>query len=60
MDGKPSDQEYSERETAQRADAALRVALSTRPKPHSESKVGKPSGKRRKSPKRKKITANSA
>jgi hypothetical protein len=47
MDGKLPDHEYSEREIAQRADAALRVALSTPPKPHSESKLGKPSGKRK-------------
>ena len=42
--------EYSEREAAQRRDAALRVALTTPPKPHSESKGAKPKGKRRKSP----------
>ena len=44
MGSKPSDreQEYSEQETAKRADTALRVALSTPPKPHSESKIGKP------------------
>jgi len=41
MGSKPFDQEqeYSERETAKRADAALRVALSTPRKPH-EMKVG--------------------
>jgi hypothetical protein len=48
MGGKSSDrdQEYSERETARRADVALRVALNTPHKPHSESKIGKPRAKR--------------
>ncbi len=38
--------EYSEKETARRADAALRVALNTPHKPH------KPIGKKKASPKR--------
>ena len=48
----PSDQgtEYSRRETAERADAALRVALNTPPKPHAESKIRKPNRKRTRSP----------
>jgi len=36
------DPELSQEETARRADAALRVALNTPPKSHSESKIGKP------------------
>jgi hypothetical protein len=39
---KDSDQ-YSEEETQRRANAALRVALNTPHKPHSESKLGKKS-----------------
>ncbi len=45
MGEKSSDQEYSAAETAKRADAALRIALQTPPKPHSESKIGKPKPK---------------
>jgi hypothetical protein len=55
MSGKHSDRdrdEYSETETARRANAALRVALNTPHKPHSESKIGKPSAKRKASPQR--------
>jgi hypothetical protein len=48
----PQPEEYSKEETARRADAALRAALATPPKPHSESKIGKPSRKRRTTPKR--------
>ena len=33
-----NDQEFSEAEIKQRADAALRVALNTRPKPHEKMK----------------------
>lgn len=40
MDDKPSryEAEHDEQETKRRADAALRVALNTRPKAHSEMK----------------------
>jgi hypothetical protein len=41
MGEKSSDHEYSAAETAKRADAALRVALGMRPKPHEEMKIGK-------------------
>jgi hypothetical protein len=44
---------FTPEETARRADAALRVALTTRPKPHSESKIKKPRGKKAGSPGRK-------
>jgi len=47
---KPSE-EYSAEETARRANAALRIALSTPPKPH------KPIGKKAKSPRRKAASA---
>jgi len=52
-----SSEEYDAEETARRADAALRVALRTPPKPHSESKIGKPSRKRRRSPSRRAASA---
>jgi hypothetical protein len=42
------DEEYSVEETERRANAALRVALNTPPKPH------KPIGKKKKSPKERK------
>jgi len=38
---KPSDELYSEQETTQRAEAALKRMLSTPPKLHSEMKLGK-------------------
>ncbi len=44
------DDQYSEAETEQRREAALKRMLSTPHKPHSESKIGKPRGKPRKSP----------
>jgi hypothetical protein len=47
--------EYSKAETTRRADNALRVALSTPHKPHSQSKVSKPSAKRKMSPGRAKL-----
>jgi hypothetical protein len=37
--------QYSEQETAERREAALKRMLSTPPKPHSEMKIGKPRGK---------------
>jgi hypothetical protein len=43
MGAKPSDEPYSEKETIQRREAALKRMLSTPHKPHSESKLGKKS-----------------
>ncbi len=47
-----AEQSSSEEETARRANAALRVALNTPHKRHSESKIGKPGGKPKASPRR--------
>jgi hypothetical protein len=41
MSRKPSDDTYTERETAQRRDAVIKRMLATPPKPHSEMKLGK-------------------
>jgi hypothetical protein len=38
---KPSDDQYSEQETARRRDAVIKRMLNTPPKPHSEMKMGK-------------------
>jgi hypothetical protein len=38
-------EQYSEQETKRRRDAVIKRMLATPPKPHSEMKVGKPSGK---------------
>jgi len=46
-------EQYSEEETAQRRDAAIKRMLNTPPKPHSEMKIGKPRGKKAASPGRK-------
>jgi len=54
MARKPENQEYSEKEIAQRRDAALRVALNTPPKPHE------PSGKKKRSPKVRKTSASAS
>jgi hypothetical protein len=51
MTDKPGDEAFDERETARRANAALRVALNTPPKPH------KPTAKKTKSPRRKHVSA---
>jgi hypothetical protein len=45
--------QYSEQETAERREAALKRMLATPPKPHSEMKIGKPRRKTGKSPKAK-------
>ena len=37
--------QYSEQETVQRRDAVIKRMLATSPKPHSEMKLGKPTGK---------------
>jgi hypothetical protein len=41
--------EYSETETAARRDAVIKRMLNTPPKPHSEMKVGKRTGKKKQS-----------
>jgi len=51
---KVSEEKYSERETRQRFEAALRGAKLVGHKPQSEMKLGKPRVKRKKSPKRSK------
>jgi hypothetical protein len=50
MDDKKSDEQYSPEETARRRDEAIRRALNTPPKPHSEI-IGKSGRKRRTSAK---------
>jgi hypothetical protein len=58
-----SDETYSERETLERREAALKRMLATPHKPHAESKVGKAKVSRAKSPgarKRKSQAKNSA
>jgi hypothetical protein len=45
---KKPDEQYTPEETAQRADAALRRALSTPPKPYSPVKKGKAKKAKRK------------
>jgi hypothetical protein len=47
---KSDDDSYSPEETERRRDAALRRALSTPPRPHSDSRIAKPSKRRRGSP----------
>jgi hypothetical protein len=41
-------QEYTEQETADRRDAVLKHMLGKPPKPHSEMKIGKHTGKKKK------------
>jgi hypothetical protein len=48
---KESDLQYSEQESARRRDAVIKHMLNTPPKPHSEMKLGKRTGKAGKSPK---------
>ncbi|GAC1572676.1 MAG: hypothetical protein NVS3B5_01690 [Sphingomicrobium sp.] len=38
---KESNDQYSDKETAQRRDAVIKQMLATPPKPHSEMKVGR-------------------
>jgi hypothetical protein len=52
--GKDSEGQYTERETVERREAALKRMLATPHKPHSESKVGQRSNKKRTHPKRRK------
>jgi hypothetical protein len=54
------DEQYSEQETAQRRDAAIKRMLNTPPKPHSEMKIGKPKGRKSKSPRHRKAVKKSA
>jgi hypothetical protein len=49
-----SDDHFSEKEIAERRDAAIRRMLNTPPKPHSEMKIGKHKTKAKKSPKTRK------
>jgi hypothetical protein len=53
---KKTAEQYSEAETAARRDAVLKHMLNTPPKPHSEMKIGKASGKKKKSLKQKNRT----
>jgi hypothetical protein len=46
QNSKPADEKYTEQETAERRDAAIRRMLNTPPKPHSEMKIGKLKSKR--------------
>jgi hypothetical protein len=43
-----NDDQYSDKETAQRRDAVIKRMLATPPKPHSEMKIGKPKAKPKK------------
>jgi hypothetical protein len=43
-----NDDQYSDKETAQRRDAVIKRMLATPPKPHSEMKVGKKAKKKKK------------
>jgi hypothetical protein len=55
MQKKPESEQYSDAEATRRMEDALRRALNTRHKPHSEMKVKKKSGRgKRTSPKAKK------
>ncbi len=45
--GKENEERYSDQETQQRREAALKRMLSTPHKPHSEMKLGKAKGKRK-------------
>lgn len=48
MNNKRSDDQYSEKEIAERRDATIKRMLNTPPKPHSEMKIGKSKPKRKK------------
>jgi len=50
MAGKNIDDQYSDEESTRRMNEALRRALTSPPKPHSEMKLGKRKVKRAKSP----------
>jgi hypothetical protein len=50
MGKKKTDDQYSDEEATQRMNEALRRALTSPPKPHSEMKIGKRKAKRAKSP----------
>lgn len=47
------DNQYSEQETKRRRNAVIKRMLNTPPKPHSEMRLGKATGKKKASPKRK-------
>lgn len=51
--------EFSEEESRRRFETAIRVALSGPAKPHSEMKLGKPRGKKAKSPTKRKAVKKS-
>jgi hypothetical protein len=54
MPGK-SDDQFTEKEAKARFEAALRGGMKTSPKPHDEMKLGKPRGKKAKSPAKPKV-----
>lgn len=57
MNAKQPDEQFSKQETAHRRDAVIKLMLATPPKLHSEMKIGKPSGKKKMSPgKRKRLS----
>jgi hypothetical protein len=45
MPKQPANDQYSDREAAERRDAVIKKMLATPPKPHSEMKIGKIKGK---------------
>jgi hypothetical protein len=57
MSREKSEETFTAEETARRADAALRIALRTPPKPHIDSTVRKSKSRKRKSLKRRQTSS---